>query len=581
MQQVHRVKGLGSAPVATGIWRPPRSLAHKKIKRYFDVHYPLSIGGQVAMELDATMLARIQFGFTAGFHYLFPPLTIGLGIMLVIFEFRWLRTRDVFWLSLTKFWVTMFAVTFAIGVATGIVLEFEFGTNWSRYSRFVGDVFGSALAAEGIFAFFLESGFLAVMVFGWKLVSPGVHFFSTVMVSLGSIFSSVWIVIANSWQQTPAGSHVVQVMRDGEPWILDGEPVMRAEIVEFWAMVFNPSSMDRLVHVWIGALILGSFFVLSICSWYLLRGRHQRFARESMKVALILGFVAALAAPFSGHSSAKVVAREQPAKLAAMEGHYTTDPDRGSPIALFGIPNDREQRLDYAVRIPGMLSFLVHGDTTTPVVGLDRFPESDRPPTFLPFTMFHLMVALGLSMILVTGLALFFNVRGTLHQKRWLLWLLVLSVLPAYAANQAGWIAAEVGRQPWTVYPRHEIVMEARQNPEVLRQYATADFSRPVDGLRTADSTSPNVTAAMVWGSMIMFVLIYGLLGMVWVFVLNTKIQKGPPVEEGDSPGAAESDEPGFFMAAGGLKRGEGSLTAAHEDEAQRDPRDDEQEARP
>lgn len=526
------------------------------------------------MELDATMLARIQFGFTAGFHYLFPPLTIGLGVMLVIFEWKWIRTRDAFWLGLTKFWVMLFAVTFAIGVATGIVLEFEFGTNWSRYSRFVGDVFGSALAAEGIFAFFLESGFLAVLVFGWNRVSPAVHFFSTIMVCLGSIFSSVWIVIANSWQQTPAGSHVVQVMRDGEAWVLGGEPVMRAEITNFWEMVFNPSAMDRLVHVWIGALILGSFFVLSICSWYLLQGRHQRFAKESMKVALILGVIGSVAAPFSGHSSAKLVAREQPAKLAAMEGHYQTNPEEGTAIALFGIPNDAEQRLDYAIRVPGMLSFLVYGDFQTPVVGLDQFPEEDRPPTFLPFAMFHLMVGLGMTMVVVTLLGLFFLWRGTLFTKRWMLWLFVLSVLPAYAANQAGWITAEVGRQPWTVYPKHDVVMAARENPEVLRTYATADFTQPRDGLRTADSTSPNVTREMVLGSMIMFVLIYGLLGMVWLFVLNTKIQKGP--EEAPETGKKEG---GFFSTAAKLKRGEESLSSAHQDVDEQNPTDSKTES--
>src|SRR6266850_271950 len=207
--------------------------------------------------MDVLTLSRIQFGATIAFHYIYPPLSIGLGVMLVLMEAAWLRTRKPIYHQMARFWTKVFALTFAIGVATGIVMEFEFGTNWATYSRFVGDVFGSALAAEGIFAFFLESGFLAVLVFGWERVSPRMHFFSTCMVSLGSIFSSVWIVIANSWQQTPAGYHIV------------GQGLgARAEITDFWAMVFNPSSMPRLVHTLIGAYILAAFFVMSIAAWY-------------------------------------------------------------------------------------------------------------------------------------------------------------------------------------------------------------------------------------------------------------------------------------------------------------------------
>jgi cytochrome d ubiquinol oxidase subunit I len=206
--------------------------------------------------MDVVLLSRLQFALTIGFHYLFPPLTIGMGVVMVYLEAKYLATRDPLYEAAAKFWTKVFALNFALGVATGIVMEFQFGTNWAAYSRFVGDVFGSALAAEGIFAFFLESGFLALLVFGWDRVSPKMHLFATVMVALGSIFSSIWIVVANSWQQTPAGHHIVQMTRDGAPWVVDGEPVMRAEIVDFWALVFNPSTVHRLVHVWIGAFIL-------------------------------------------------------------------------------------------------------------------------------------------------------------------------------------------------------------------------------------------------------------------------------------------------------------------------------------
>ena len=236
--------------------------------------------------MDVVLLSRLQFALTIMFHYLFPPLTIGLGVVLVYLEAMYLRTKDPLYHTAARFWTRVFALNFAIGVATGIVMEFEFGTNWAVYSRFVGDVFGSALAAEGIFAFFLESGFLAILVFGWDRVSPATHFFATVMVSLGSIFSAIWIVVANSWQQTPAGHQIVQMTRDGQPWFVGGEPMIRAEIVDFWALVFNPSTLHRLIHVWIGAFIMGAFFVMSISAWYLLKKRHEEFARRSFSGAL-------------------------------------------------------------------------------------------------------------------------------------------------------------------------------------------------------------------------------------------------------------------------------------------------------
>ncbi|MCK7523304.1 MAG: cytochrome ubiquinol oxidase subunit I [Ignavibacteriales bacterium] len=227
--------------------------------------------------MDVEILSRLQFAFTIAFHYIYPPLSIGIAVNLVIMEGMYLKTKDKFFENMTKFWVKVFALTFAIGVATGIVMEFEFGTNWATYSRFVGDVFGSALAAEGIFAFFLESGFLAVLVFGWDKVGPKMHFFSTIMVSLGSMFSAVWIVVANSWQQTPAGFHIV------------GEGInARAEITDFWAMVFNPSSVDRLLHVVSGAWLAGAFLIISVSAYYLLKDRHIRFAKASIKIALVV-----------------------------------------------------------------------------------------------------------------------------------------------------------------------------------------------------------------------------------------------------------------------------------------------------
>ncbi|MBN2491249.1 MAG: cytochrome ubiquinol oxidase subunit I, partial [Planctomycetes bacterium] len=360
---------------------------------------------------DAVLLSRLQFALTIMFHYLFPPLTIGMAVVLVWLEGLYLRTGKRIYEKAVKFWVKIFALNFALGVATGIVMEFEFGTNWATYSRFVGDVFGSALAAEGIFAFFLESSFLALLVFGWDRVGPRLHFFATIMVALGSILSSIWIVVANSWQQTPAGHHIVAVLKDGVPWVVDGRPVMRAEITDFWAMVLNPSTVQRLLHVWIGCFLMGAFFIMSISAWYVLRRRHEEFARRSFRGALLFGTVAALAALGSGHFQADNVARTQPAKLAAFEGHYRTGP---ADLSLLGLPNEHAERVDLNLAIPGGLSFLLHGDFTTPVAGLDRFRPEDRPPVAVTFQAYHLMVGLGMFFIAVTWLAVFFQWRGTL-----------------------------------------------------------------------------------------------------------------------------------------------------------------------
>ena len=251
--------------------------------------------------MDVGLLSRIQFGLTIGFHYIFPPLSIGLGLILVIMEGTYLRTKNSLYHEMTRFWVRIFGLIFALGVATGIVMEFQFGTNWATYSRFVGDVFGSALAAEGIFAFFLESGFLAILLFGWDQVSARMHFVATVMVALGAHFSAIWIVVANSWQQTPAGHHIVGM----------GETA-RAEIVDFWQMLLNPSTLDRLSHVFMGAWQAGAFFVLSVSAFYLLRKKHLDFARASMKIALVVALVASLGQLVTGHMSARTVAVTSP-----------------------------------------------------------------------------------------------------------------------------------------------------------------------------------------------------------------------------------------------------------------------------
>jgi cytochrome d ubiquinol oxidase subunit I len=316
------------------------------------------------------------------FHYLFPPLTIGMGVVLVYLEGMYLWKREPIYETAARFWTQLFAVSFAVGVATGIVMEFQFGTNWAVYSRFVGDVFGSALAAEGIFAFFLESGFLAVLVFGWEKVSARFHFFATVMVALGSIFSSIWIIVANSWQQTPAGHRIVQMRHDGQPWFLGGRPVLRAETADFWQVVFNPSTINRLTHTLIGAFILGSFFIMSISAWYLLHRKHEEFARRSFTGGLIFATIFSIVQLISGDLNGRMVAREQPAKLAAFEGHFTSGP---ADLTLVGLPSTSGRRMKWNIAVPGGLSWLVHRDTSAPILGLEQVPRQYWPPVVPSF----------------------------------------------------------------------------------------------------------------------------------------------------------------------------------------------------
>lgn len=324
--------------------------------------------------MDVEILSRVQFAFTVMFHYLYPPLSIGLGLILVIMEATWLKTGNPLWHNMARYWTRVFALTFAIGVATGIVLEFEFGTNWANYSRFVGDIFGSALAAEGIFAFFLESGFLAVLLFGWNKVGPKLHFFATVMVCLGAHFSAVWIVVANSWMQTPAGYHLERMAGGSEvpvpkDYIVQTADLgsIRAVVDDFWVMVFNPSSIDRITHVILGCWMAGAFLVVSISAYYILRNRHLDFAKASLKVGLIVATVSSFLQLVSGSMSASGVLENQPVKLAAMEGLYETQ--AYAPMAIFGWVDTKERKVN-GLMIPGLLSVLAYEDPSKVVTGL-------------------------------------------------------------------------------------------------------------------------------------------------------------------------------------------------------------------
>lgn len=498
---------------------------------------------------DVLVLSRVQFALTIMFHYLFPPLSIGLGAIMVLMEGTYLRTGNILYHNMTKFWSRIFAVNFAIGVATGIVMEFQFGTNWARFSRYVGDVFGSALAAEGIFAFFLESGFLAVLVFGWDRVGKKMHFFATVMVALGSMFSAIWIIIANSWMHTPAGYEIEYVANP------DGTRVARAIITDFWAMIFNPSSVNRLVHVLLGAFIQGAFFVMSISAFYILRKRHLDFAKGSFTIALVFGGIACLAMAVSGHAQGRAVAKNQPAKLAALEGHFKTGP---ATLYAVGIPNTQTQQVDFGVGMPGGLSFLVHDDFRKPIPGLDQFDPNDRPPDnvlVLIFTSYHLMVGVGSALMGLAVLGMFLRWRGTLFEKRWLLLAFVLAVLGPFICNQSGWVAAEVGRQPFVVYP--EIEWKDDETP-IMK----TDGAKP--GLRTKAGVSSEkaASASQVVQSILMFSFVYLLLFLVWVHVLNSKIQHGP--DEVSEPPTTTTPEGLLDAATANKPAGGKSLTRTH-----------------
>lgn len=444
--------------------------------------------------MDVEILARIQFAFTIAFHYIYPPLSIGIGLIMVIMEGLYIKTGNKEYEILTRFWIKIFALTFGIGVATGIIMEFEFGTNWAVYSRYVGDIFGSALAAEGLFAFGLESTFLGVLLFGWNRVKPWVHFVSTLGVFLGSMFSAVWIVVANSWQQTPAGFHIV-----GEGL------VARAEVTDFWAMVLNPSSVDRIIHTWQGAILAGAFLVLSVHAYYIRKGRYIEISKKAFKIALVVATIFSLSQLVSGHSSADGVAVNQPAKLAAMEGHF----EKSAPADLYLLGwVDKEKQKVTGISIPGGLSFLVHQDFKAPITGLNSFPVEDRPSQInAVFQFYHIMVAIGMTLIGLSLFACFMWWRGKLFETKWLLWIFSFSVILPQIANQVGWFAAEMGRQPWVVYGL----------------------------LRTNKAFSQEVTSSHILFSLILFLVVYSILFVLFIYMVNKKIKHGP-YEEAEKP---------------------------------------------
>lgn len=433
--------------------------------------------------MDTVLLARIQFAMTIGFHYIFPPLTIGMAWMIVWFQTKALKEPGGIYDEISRFWIRIFALCFAIGVATGITMEFQFGTNWAAYSRFVGDIFGAPLAAEAIFAFFLESSFLAILVYGEKRVSRKVYWCSTLIVAAASTLSAFWIIVANSWQQTPSGFKIV---------------AGRAELVDFWAAVFNPSTLVRFGHTVSSALVVGTFFIMGISAIYLLQNKHTRFAKESFRPALIGAFIAIIMVLVIGHSHAVQVGKTQPAKLAAFEGLWDTQ--KNAPLLIFGLPDAAQETTHFKLAIPGGLSLLMGMSFDEKVIGLRDFAKEDRPPVLTSFLCFHLMVGLGMAFLALTVYGLWLLKTGKVFENKLFLKLMVLVLPLPTIAGEVGWMAAEIGRQPWIVY----------------------------NIMRTKSAVSIGVSASEIIFSLIVFALIYTLLFALWIFLLKTKVQKGP-----------------------------------------------------
>lgn len=438
--------------------------------------------------MDVTTLSRIQFALNISFHYLFPPMSIGLSWIIVFMEAIYLKTKNKDFYRITRFFTNIFGLFFAMGVATGFVQLFAFGNNWSQFSKFVGNVFGSILAAEGIFAFFLEAGFLGIMIFGWNKVKPRTHFIASCLVSLGATMSGTWIVAANSWMQTP----------DGYKIIGEGDH-KRAVITDLWSVYFNPSFLTRLGHVLLGCFLLGIFLVISITAFYKLKNQHQFFTDKVFKISIYVAFVALMLQLWSADSSARGVAKDQPVKFAAMEAVFETQ--KNTPMAVIGVVDMKEEKV-HGISVPHLLSLLTYRNLHQAVPGLNNFPKRNWPHIPSVFYTYRAMIGAWSFMVLITIIGIF--LRKKLDQHKWFLWVCVFSVGLPYVANIAGWFTAEMGRQPWIVY----------------------------NVMRTAEGVSRVVNKWQVLSSICMFVILYTIMAFLFFYLLNKKIKKGPNLFE-------------------------------------------------
>lgn len=431
--------------------------------------------------MDPVFLSRLQFAACTMYHFLFVPLTLGLSVLLAIMETKYARTNDEDYLKLTKFFGKLFLINFALGVVTGITLEFQFGTNWSRYSEYVGDVFGSLLAIEASAAFFLESIFIGIWIFGWKKMSAKAHAGVMWLVAIGGSFSAIWILTANAWMQHPVG----YVIRNG-----------RAELSDFFAILFQKFALLEIFHTLSSAYIYGAFFVMGVSAYHFLKKNQVELFAKAFNIALVFGIVASVCAAVSGDLHGTHLAEVQPAKLAAMEAHWETS--ENAPIIMFALPDEENERNSIEIgKIPGLLSFLATHDFNKSVKGLKDFPKDERPPVLITSLAFKTMVGLGTFFPLFT---IFVWIRRKkLLESPWLLKMLIVSIPLPVIAIEAGWVLAEVGRQPWIVYGI----------------------------MKTSDAVSP-VAGSQVLTSLIGFVVVYALLGIAGYYAMIKHAVKGP-----------------------------------------------------
>jgi len=444
------------------------------------------------MTFDALTLSRIQFGFTISFHIIFPAFTIGLASWLARLEFEWLRTGDYLYKNLYKFWVKVFAVSFGLGVVSGIVMSYQLGTNWSRYSEFVGNVIGPVIAYEVITAFCLEAGFLGIMLFGWDKVGDRLHFLSTCLVAIGTLISAFWILSANSWMQTPAGFRIENGI---------------ALPVDWWKIVFNPSFPIRYAHMVLGCFLTTAFAVGGMSAWMLLRHPHDApeaklaGARRSLSMAMWFAVVMVPVQIFIGDSHGLAVLKLQPTKLAAIEANWETNANM--PLVLFAIPDEKAEKNHYEIGIPKLGSFILTHSFDGVVPGLKDVPRDQRPPVWPVFFSFRIMVALGMAMLAVSLWSLYLRWRGTLFTNRPFLWAAMLMTPSGFGAVLFGWFVAEIGRQPWVVYGQ----------------------------LRTADAVSP-ITAEAVGTSLVTFFVVYLFVFGFGSYYLAKLLRRGPDAVE-------------------------------------------------
>jgi cytochrome d ubiquinol oxidase subunit I len=443
--------------------------------------------------MDALTAHRLHFAFTVMFHYLFPVITMGLALLIFMLKTKGLRGDETA-SAAARFWIKPLAVSFVMGVATGIPMEFQFGTNWSRFSKFSGGIIGQTLAMEGVFAFFLESTFVYLLLFEEKRLGPRGHWGSSLAVFLGTWLSGYFIVATNAWMQHPVG---YTSLPDGT-----------IELASLTALLTNPWLVSQYAHVMLGTTITGSFLLASIGSFYLLRGEHQQVVRSWMPLAVVCGFAASSLTAFPvGDSHAKMVYRYQPAGFAAMEGHFHTED--GAGMVLVGQPNMETLHLDNPIVVPWVLSFMTHARWDARVVGLVDFPK-DEWPTSVPglYYAYHVMAGLGTMFLALMGAAAFFVWRGTLYEQRWLLWALMCALPFPFIANEAGWVTTELARQPWIIYGM----------------------------MRTADGYSTNVSSGNVAFTLIGFAGMYTLLSVVFLFLMMRILANGPDAVTVEAP---------------------------------------------